>query len=127
MTENQEKIHLLSEREEQTIRNSDSAITRALDMSKREIKTIFFSMGTPSLIIEMGFLFKHGVRHLSFCSHRQGVPRHEVHWEHLLFFHTPGKSTLGSELPSCPKRGDILLGWDTKCFFNPFPSETRAE
>lgn len=44
-------------------------------MSKREIKTIFFSIGTLSLIIEGEFLFKHDVRHLSFCSCRQVVPR----------------------------------------------------
>lgn len=115
VTENQQKIHLLSEREKQTIWNSDTAITRALDTSKREIKTIFFSIGTPSLIIEVGFLFKRDVCHLSFCSHRQLVPRHGVLWEHLVLFHALGKSTLGSELSLCPIRGDMLLGWDTKC------------
>lgn len=63
-------------------------------MSKREIKTIFFSIGSLSLIIEGEFLFKHDVSHLSFCSCRQVVPRHGVCWEHPVFLRTPEESRL---------------------------------
>lgn len=84
-------------------------------MSKREIKTIFFSIGTVSLIIEGEFLFKHDVSHLSFCSCRQVVPRHGVCWENPTLLHTPEESTLGSELFSCPNKDDVMLDCDTKC------------
>jgi len=84
-------------------------------MSKREIKTIFLSIGTLSLIIEGEFLFKHDVSHLSFCSCRQVVPRHRVRWEHPAFLRTPEESTVGSELFSCLNKDDIMLDCDTKC------------
>lgn len=84
-------------------------------MSKREIKTIFFSIGTVSLIIEGEFLFKHDVSHLSFCSCRQVVPRRGVRWEHPVLLRTPEESTLGSELFSCPNKDDVMLDCDTKC------------
>lgn len=63
-------------------------------MSKREIKTIFFSIGSVSLIIEGEFLFKRDVSHLSFCSRRQVVPRHGACWEHPVFLRTPEESRL---------------------------------
>lgn len=127
---NNRKTTFFQKQKKQKTWNPDTTITEALEMPKREIKTIFFSVGTLSLIIEGEFLLKRDVSHLSLRWRRQVVPRHGMRWEHPRSSAPPTKtcwapssSRVPATMGSCATVTQSALAFSKY----PFHRETGAE